>query len=85
MEAQLPPNWKGLNVDRYDGTTYQNEHIDVYKTQMSLYTLDKPVWCRVFSTSLEGGTLSWFTRLPFDSVDSFKTPLSKFGTQFATS
>jgi len=53
MEAQLPPNWKGLLINRYDGITDPDEHINVYKTQMSLYSSEKIVWCRVFPTSLK--------------------------------
>lgn len=52
---------------------------------MSLYTSDKSVWCKLFPTSLKGGALSWFTRLPSDSMDSFKTLLSKVDPQFAIS
>jgi len=85
MKAQLPPNWEGLNIDLYDGTTDPDDHVNIYKTQMSLYTSDSSVLCRVFPTSLKGGALSWFTRLLPNSVDCFKTLLSKFGTQFATS
>ena len=40
MEAQLPPNWKELNIVRHDETTDMDEHVDVYKTQMSLYIFD---------------------------------------------
>jgi len=34
MEAQLPPNWKGLNIDRYDGTT--NPESTQHMTQLLL-------------------------------------------------
>jgi len=43
------------------------------------------VLCRVFPTSLKGATLSWFTKLPPNSIDSFATLVVKFETQFATS
>jgi len=76
MEAQIPPNYKGLNIDRYDGTIDSNEHIYVYKMQMSLDTSEKSVMCRVFPTSLKGGALSWFIRLPPDSAHCFKTLMS---------
>jgi len=76
--------WTIIIEDEYNDTTNPDEHIDVYKMQMDLYTSNKLVWCWVFPTSLKGETLIWFTRLPFDSVDSFKTLLSKLGTQFAT-
>jgi len=52
---------------------------------MILYTSDSAVLCRVFPTLLKGGALSWFTKLPPDFIDYFKTPVSKFETQFATS
>jgi len=77
--------WKGLNIDRYDGTTDPNEHMDVYTTHMSLYTSDNAVMCRVFPTSLKRGALSWFTRLPPNCIDCLETLVFKFGTQFATS
>jgi len=41
--------------------------------------------CRVFPNSLKGMALSWFTKLPPYSVDSFKTLVNMFTTQFATS
>jgi len=65
MGVLLPLMWKGMNIDHYDGTTDPDEHMNVYTTHMSLYTLENVILCRVFPTSLKGGALSWFTRLPF--------------------
>ena len=81
----LQDKWKGFNRDRYDNTTDPDEHIDVYTTHMSLYIADNAVMCRVFPTSLKGGALSLFTKLPPFFIDSFATLMSKFETQFATS
>nr|KYP53515.1 Transposon Ty3-I Gag-Pol polyprotein [Cajanus cajan] len=39
----------------------------------------------MFPTSLKGRALSWFTRLPANSVDSFNMLASQFSIQFATS
>jgi len=58
LSAELPARWKGLSIDRYDRSTDPNEHIDVYETQMSLYTTNQAVMCRVFPTSLKGMTLN---------------------------
>ena len=85
VEVPLPDKWKGLNRDQYDGSTDPDEHMDAYTTHMSLYTSDDVVLCRVFSTSLKGATLSWFNKLPPNSIDSFTTLVMKFETQFATS
>jgi len=84
IEVPLPDKWKGFNRDRYDGSTDPDEHIDAYTTHMSLYTSDDAVLCRVFPTSLRGATLSWFTKLSPNSIDSFATLMTKFKTQFAT-
>jgi len=85
MEAQLPSKWKGLDIKLYDGSTNSGEHLNVYKTQMNLYTTNKVMWCEVFPISLQEGELSWFTRLPPNLVDSFKALATKFTTQYATS
>jgi len=83
MDAQLPTTWKGLNMDQYDRTIDPDEHIDVFTTQMSLYTTNDVIMCQVFTTSLKGRVLSWFTCLPAYSINYFDT--LTFRTQFATS
>jgi len=85
IEAPLPDKWKGFNRDWYDGTIDPDEHMDAYTTHMSLYTIDDAVLCRVFPTSLKGGALSWFTKLPPNSIDCFEMLVAKFDIQFATS
>ena len=82
IEVPLPDNWKGFNRDRYDGSTNPNEHIDAYTTHMCLYTSDDAMLCRVFPTSLKEASLSWFTKLSPNSIDSFATLVAKFETQF---
>jgi len=79
VDTPLPDNWKKLTIDKYDGSTDPDEHIAIYTTQISLYTWNDAVMCRVFPTTLKGATLSWFTRLPPLSVDCFDTLVEKFG------
>jgi len=67
-------------MDKYDV-----EHIAVYTTQISLYTWNDAIMCRVFPTTLKAATLSWFTRLPPLCIYCFDTLVKKFGAQFATS
>ena len=85
LSAKLPTRWKGLGIDRYDGSTDPNGHIDVYEIQMHLYTTNQAIMCRVFPTSLKGMTLNWFTRLLPYSLDCFRTLVNLFSIQFATS
>lgn len=63
MEAQLPHTWKGLSIDQYNDTIDFDEHLDVYLTQVSLYTTDDGVMSLVFPTSLKGGAFNWFIPL----------------------
>ncbi|XP_027343033.1 uncharacterized protein LOC113855601 [Abrus precatorius] len=85
LEAKLPDNWRGLAIDKYDDTSDPGEHVDVFTTQVGLYTENDALWCRIFPTSLRGPALSWFTRLLPLSIDSFETLTRHFNLQFATS
>ncbi|XP_020216897.1 uncharacterized protein LOC109800527 [Cajanus cajan] len=85
MQLSLLDNWKSLPIDKYDGTTDPDEHLDVFLTQVTLSTTDDAALCHIFPTSLKGRALSWFTRLPPNSIDSFNTLSSQFTVQFATS
>ncbi|XP_020229965.1 uncharacterized protein LOC109810808 [Cajanus cajan] len=84
METPLPFGWKSLNIDRYDGTTDPDEHVDLYITQVNL-TNEDAIMCRVFSTSLKGAVLNWYTQLPMESIDNFDTLVRQFTVQYATS
>ncbi|KAG4907321.1 hypothetical protein JHK86_055805 [Glycine max] len=54
MEATLLSNWKSLAIKKYDGTIDPDEHLDIYITQVRLYTIGSVVLCWVFPTSLKG-------------------------------
>ncbi|XP_020219350.1 uncharacterized protein LOC109802400 [Cajanus cajan] len=85
MEAILLDHWKNLPIEKYDGTTDPDEHLNVFLTQATLSTQDDSALCRIFPISLKGRALSWFTRLPSSSIDSFGELSSQFTLQFATS
>jgi len=85
IAAPLLDKWRGLTMNLYDGSTDPYEHLNIFITQMTLYTIDQTVWCKVFSISLKEGPLGWFTELPLNSVTSFKVLETKFTTQHATS
>ena len=81
MEADIPLGWK---MERYDGTTDPDEHLDAFLTQANLYTNDDVILCRVLPTSLKGATLTWYGELPPRSIDSFNTLVKRFSVQYAT-
>ncbi|XP_020239621.1 uncharacterized protein LOC109818538 [Cajanus cajan] len=50
--ARLPDNWKNLALEKYDGTTDPEEHLDAFVTQVSLYTDDDAImFCHEPSSS----------------------------------
>jgi len=85
IATPLPSKWKGLTVKLYDGFNDPDENLNVLKTQMTLYTTDKFVWCKVFPATLQEGPLGWFTTLFSNFVGNFKVLTTKFTTQYATS
>ncbi|XP_020207206.1 uncharacterized protein LOC109792223 [Cajanus cajan] len=84
MQSSLLDHWKSLPLDKYDETTDPDEHVDIFLTQVTLSTTDDAALCRIFPTSLRVRALSWFTRLPAKSIDSFNPLASQFTIQFAT-
>ncbi|XP_020229970.1 uncharacterized protein LOC109810815 [Cajanus cajan] len=85
MEATLLDHWKSMPIEKYDGSSDPEEHLNVFLTQATLSTQDDSALCRIFPTSLKGRALVWFTRLPSSSIDSFNELSSQFTLQFATS
>ena len=83
LETPLSEKWKMPIFDKYDGTTNPDNHMRVFMHQMMFHAVSDPIWCRVFSTSLTGEALEWFSELPAGSIDSFATLKARFSTQFA--
>ncbi|KAL5180504.1 hypothetical protein HKD37_01G001618 [Glycine soja] len=79
VEAQLPQGWKLLNINCNNGFSDPNKHVGDFVTQMNLFTNDDAIMYRVFSTTLKGVMLHWYTRLPRNSIDSFTMLIACFG------
>ncbi|XP_020206101.1 uncharacterized protein LOC109791244 [Cajanus cajan] len=58
METPLPFVWKPLHIDRYDGTTDPDEHIDLYTTQLPVESIDS------FGTLVRRFTTQYATSRP---------------------
>ncbi|RVX09901.1 hypothetical protein CK203_013118 [Vitis vinifera] len=56
----------------YDGTNDPFDHIMHYRQLMTLDIGNDALLCKVFPASLQGQALSWFHRLPPNSVDNFR-------------
>ena len=61
-----------LKFSTYDGTKDPFDHIMHYKQLMTLDIGNDALLCKVFPASLQGQALSWFHRLPINSVNNFQ-------------
>eukprot|EP00261_Vitis_vinifera_P016984 XP_010646435.1 PREDICTED: uncharacterized protein LOC104878202 [Vitis vinifera] len=72
---------KGFIVPKfstYDGSSDPFDHIIHYRQLMTLDIGNDALLCKVFLTSLQGQALSWFHRLPMNSIDNFWDLLEAF-------
>ena len=56
----------------YDGISDPFDHIMHYKQVMTLDIGNDALLCKVFPASLHDQTLSWFHRLPKNSMSNFR-------------
>nr|XP_016445253.1 PREDICTED: uncharacterized protein LOC107770460 [Nicotiana tabacum] len=72
----IPKRFKMPDVQKYDGTSYPQEHITTYTTTLKGNGLDqhkiKLVMLKKFGETLTNGALIWYSLLPEHSIDSFE-------------
>nr|CAN68845.1 hypothetical protein VITISV_032037 [Vitis vinifera] len=69
----------------YDGTNDPFDHIMHYRQLMTLDIGNDALLCKVFPASLQGQALSWFHRLPPNSVNNFRDLSEAFVGQYLCS
>ena len=69
----------------YDGSSDPFDHIMHYRQLMTLDIGNDALLCKVFPASRQGQTLSWFHRLPPNSVDNFRDLSEAFVGQYLCS
>ncbi|RVW88480.1 hypothetical protein CK203_043865 [Vitis vinifera] len=69
----------------YDGSNDPFNHIMHYHQLMTLDIGNDALLCKVFPASLQGQALSWFHRLPPNSMDNFKDLSEAFVGQYLCS
>lgn len=78
----LPPKFKMLSLDSYDGTRDPFNHIATFKTTMHLQGVLNKIMCRAFPTTLKGPARVWFSKIPPNSVSSFEELSKLFVNNF---
>jgi len=54
INVELPAKWRGLTIDRYDGSTDPDEHIDVYTIDIGLFTTSEAICAEYFPIVSKG-------------------------------
>ena len=60
------------------------EHVSHFNQKMAVHSKDKPLMCKIFSSSLGPMVMKWFNGLKANSIDSFKKLTQSFGARFIT-
>ncbi|GFY96821.1 hypothetical protein Acr_11g0011270 [Actinidia rufa] len=72
LRARISSKFKlPAHLGIYEGKTYPMDHLDSYKSLMSLQGCSDEVMCKAFSATLKGPTKSWFRKLSPGTIDSF--------------
>ena len=78
----LPPKFKMPSLDSYDRTHDPFDHIATFKTTIYLQEVLDEIMCRAFPTTLKGPARVWFSKIPPNSISSFKELSKLFVNNF---
>ncbi|GAU24659.1 hypothetical protein TSUD_322670 [Trifolium subterraneum] len=73
MDIPLPRGLeKPPTLDKYDGTTDPDEHVQSVETALDYRNLRGSIKCKLFPLSLTRGASTWWRNLPPGSIDSWE-------------
>ena len=78
----LPPKFRMLQVENYDGSKDTLDHLESFKTLMHLQRVPDEIMCRTFPTTLKGPARIWFNRLTPNYIGTFKELCAQFASHF---
>ncbi|GAU40178.1 hypothetical protein TSUD_292830 [Trifolium subterraneum] len=86
MDIPLPRGLeKPPTLDKYDGTTDPDEHVQSVETALDYMNLRGSIKCKLFPLSLVRGASTWWRNLPPGSIDSWEELCRTFTAHFTTS
>ncbi|XP_062170604.1 uncharacterized protein LOC133876353 [Alnus glutinosa] len=80
----LPGRFKVPDISIFSGSEDVVEHLDNFRSHVSLHKTPDAVACRAFPLTLSGKARDWLRNLPPRSIDNFDTLGRKFLTQFVS-
>nr|CAN67735.1 hypothetical protein VITISV_012279 [Vitis vinifera] len=85
IHCEPPRGFLVPKFSTYDGSNDPFDHIMHYRQLMTLDIGNEALLCKVFPASLQGQTLSWFHRLPPNSLGNFRDLSEAFVGQYLCS
>ncbi|GAU45396.1 hypothetical protein TSUD_134130 [Trifolium subterraneum] len=86
MDIPLPRGLeKPPTLDKYDGTTDPDEHVQSVETAVDYRNLRGSIKCKLFPLSLTRGASTWWRNLPPGSIDSWEELCRMFTAHFTIS
>ncbi|KAJ1424368.1 hypothetical protein SESBI_11816 [Sesbania bispinosa] len=82
-ETPYPSDFREPPLKDYDGTTDPKAHVTAFKTQMLKRGIEDAIQCKLFSGTLSGAALIWFSHLPPLSISGISNLIKKFLAQFS--
>jgi TolA-binding protein len=77
-----PANFRAGTYPKYNGSTDSAQYIMSYKVIVASSLGDNATMAKSFIIALEGPALTWYTRLPLLSIDSWRSLRDKFLLNF---
>ncbi|RDX68885.1 hypothetical protein CR513_52080, partial [Mucuna pruriens] len=82
-ETPIPPNFREVVVEPFDGTQDPHAHLQAFQTQMYISGGNDSLSCKLFPNTLHGIAMHWMATLPTRSIRSFNDLVGSFILQFA--
>ncbi|RDY13678.1 hypothetical protein CR513_01364, partial [Mucuna pruriens] len=82
-ETHIPPHFREVLVDPFDGTQDPHAHVQAFQTQIYISGGDDKLSCKLFLGTLRGVALQWLMNLPPRSIYTFNDLAGMFLSQFA--
>ncbi|KAK1361041.1 hypothetical protein POM88_045515 [Heracleum sosnowskyi] len=84
MKATISRKFKMQTINAYDGTGDPANHVRTFSNALLLQPTNDAVKCRAFPQTLAGMAQRWYSRLPPNSIGSFKELNKAFINQFVS-
>jgi len=78
LDVKIPPKFKALKFEKYQGTTCPKNHLTMYYRKMAAHMHDEKLLIHFFQDSLGGITLNWYMHLEPSRIGSWKDLVKAF-------